>query len=175
MATINLPKSLTFLGDFCKGVKIIKFSSEIIFGQLLQTFDDFLLVTLLSIAPSRIQHKPTIALARTNRTHRENTHIYKITPHVSLTQTSASSPTHPRPTPAQAPTPTHTLGRVTPPSLRRAPLKEINCLFFHIRECCFMIIYWIRASIIFTHGSEKPQQSQITHSIDRIDRETEFL
>ena len=35
LATINLPKSPTFLGNFCKGVKIYNFSSEIIFGQLL--------------------------------------------------------------------------------------------------------------------------------------------
>ena len=35
LATINLPKSITFLGNFCKGVKIYRFSSEIIFGQLL--------------------------------------------------------------------------------------------------------------------------------------------
>ena len=35
LATINLPKSFTFLGNFCKGVKIFNFSSEIIFGQLL--------------------------------------------------------------------------------------------------------------------------------------------
>ena len=34
LAAINLPKSPTFLGNFCKGVKIINFSSEIIFGQL---------------------------------------------------------------------------------------------------------------------------------------------
>ena len=34
-AAINLPKSPTFLGNFCKGVKIYHFSSEIIFGQLL--------------------------------------------------------------------------------------------------------------------------------------------
>ena len=33
LATINLPKSLTFLGNFYKGVKIYYFSSEIIFGQ----------------------------------------------------------------------------------------------------------------------------------------------
>ena len=46
LATISLPKSLTFLGNFCKGVKIYHFSSEIIFGQLLQTFGDFYLVTL---------------------------------------------------------------------------------------------------------------------------------
>ena len=30
-ATINLPKSPTFLGNFCKGVKISHFSSKIIF------------------------------------------------------------------------------------------------------------------------------------------------
>ena len=35
LATINLPKLTTFLGNFCKGVKIFNFSSEIIFGQLL--------------------------------------------------------------------------------------------------------------------------------------------
>ena len=32
---IHLPKSPTFLGNVCKGVKIINFSSEIIFGRLL--------------------------------------------------------------------------------------------------------------------------------------------
>ena len=35
LATINLSKSLTFLGNFCKGVKVIYFSCETIFGQLL--------------------------------------------------------------------------------------------------------------------------------------------
>ena len=35
LATIKLPQSPTFLGNFCKGVKIIHFSSETIFGQLL--------------------------------------------------------------------------------------------------------------------------------------------
>ena len=35
LATINLPKSPTFICIFCKGVKIYNFSSEIIFGQLL--------------------------------------------------------------------------------------------------------------------------------------------
>ena len=35
LVSINLPKSPTFLGIFCKGVKIYHFSSEIIFGQLL--------------------------------------------------------------------------------------------------------------------------------------------
>ena len=34
-STINLLKSLTFLGNLCKGVKIYHFSSEILFGQLL--------------------------------------------------------------------------------------------------------------------------------------------
>ena len=46
LATTNLPKSLTFLGNFCKGVKSYHFCSEIIFGQLLQTFGNFFLVTL---------------------------------------------------------------------------------------------------------------------------------
>ena len=35
LAAINLPKSPTFLGKFCKVVKIFHFSPEIIFGQLL--------------------------------------------------------------------------------------------------------------------------------------------
>ena len=35
LATINLPKSPTFLGNFCNGIKIYHFSSEIIFRQLL--------------------------------------------------------------------------------------------------------------------------------------------
>ena len=35
LATIKLPQSSPFLGIFCKGVKIIHFSSETIFGQLL--------------------------------------------------------------------------------------------------------------------------------------------
>ena len=33
LATINLPRFLTFLGNFCKGVKIYHFSGEIIFGS----------------------------------------------------------------------------------------------------------------------------------------------
>ena len=48
LAAINLPKSPTFLGNFCKGVKIYHFSSETIFGQLLYTFGDFFLATLLA-------------------------------------------------------------------------------------------------------------------------------
>ena len=48
LATINLAKSPTFLGNFCKGVKIYHFSSEINFGQLLWTFGDFYLVTLVT-------------------------------------------------------------------------------------------------------------------------------
>ena len=35
LATINLPKTPTFLSNFCKNVKIYHFSCEIIFGQLL--------------------------------------------------------------------------------------------------------------------------------------------
>ena len=46
VAIISLPKLPTFLGNFCKGVKIYHFSSEILFGQLLWTFGDILLVTL---------------------------------------------------------------------------------------------------------------------------------
>ena len=46
VATISLPKSATFLDNFCKGVKIFKFSCEIIFRQLLSTFGYFLLLTL---------------------------------------------------------------------------------------------------------------------------------
>ena len=34
-STINYPKSPTFVGNFCRGVKIYHFSSEIIFGQIL--------------------------------------------------------------------------------------------------------------------------------------------
>ena len=34
LAAITLPKSYTFLGNFCKGAKITHFSSEINFGQL---------------------------------------------------------------------------------------------------------------------------------------------
>ena len=33
LATFNLPKSPSFLSNFCKGVKIYHFSSEIIFGN----------------------------------------------------------------------------------------------------------------------------------------------
>ena len=36
LAAINLPKSPTFLGKFCKGVKIFHFSSEIIFGNFIE-------------------------------------------------------------------------------------------------------------------------------------------
>ena len=47
-ARIILPKLPTLLGNFCKGAKMIYFSAEIIIGQLLQTFGDFYLVTLLT-------------------------------------------------------------------------------------------------------------------------------
>ena len=46
LATMNFPESPTFLGNFWKGVKILNFSSEIIFGHLWQTFGNFYLVTL---------------------------------------------------------------------------------------------------------------------------------
>ena len=48
LAPINLPKSPTFLGNSFKGTKIYHFSSEVIFGQLLQTFGDIFLVKLVS-------------------------------------------------------------------------------------------------------------------------------
>ena len=54
-------KSSTFLGNFCKGVKIFSFSSEIIFGQLLKTFGNFLLVTLV-VVMGRTRHKKQVAL-----------------------------------------------------------------------------------------------------------------
>ena len=47
LAIINLPKSPTVFGNFCVGAKIFHFSSEILFGQLLWTFGDFSLVTLI--------------------------------------------------------------------------------------------------------------------------------
>ena len=48
LATINLPKSPTFLGNFCTGVKIYHFSSEIIFRQFFLDIWHFFLVALLS-------------------------------------------------------------------------------------------------------------------------------
>ena len=48
MAAIILPQLPTLLGNFCKVVKIFHFSRKIIFGQLLKTFCDFLLVTLMT-------------------------------------------------------------------------------------------------------------------------------
>ena len=36
------------LRSFCKGVKMFHFSNDIIFGQLLKTFGNFLLVTLMT-------------------------------------------------------------------------------------------------------------------------------
>ena len=50
MATVILPELPTLFGIFWKGVKIIHFSSEIIFGQLLSRFGDFLLVTCLDLS-----------------------------------------------------------------------------------------------------------------------------
>jgi len=51
LAPINLPKSPTVLVNLCVGAKIFNFSSEIIFGQLLWTFGDFSLVTLIGDPP----------------------------------------------------------------------------------------------------------------------------
>ena len=42
-----MPKSPTFLGNFCEGVKIFHFSCEIIFGQTFINIWRFFLVTLL--------------------------------------------------------------------------------------------------------------------------------
>ena len=55
LATINLPKSLTFLGNFYKGVKIYHISGEIILGQLLLTFGDFFLVTMIPREEGQLQ------------------------------------------------------------------------------------------------------------------------
>ena len=62
LAEINLPKSPTFLGKFCKGVKIFHFYSEIIFGQLLWTFGDFLLVTLEESEKKRKKEREHVCL-----------------------------------------------------------------------------------------------------------------
>ena len=59
LAAINLPKSPTFLGKFCKGVEIFHFSSEIIIGQTFKRFGDFLLVTLLMIHLCNLDSIPT--------------------------------------------------------------------------------------------------------------------
>ena len=56
LATINLPKSPTVLGNFCIGAKIFNFSSEIISGQLLWTFGDFLWSHCMQVAWSCINH-----------------------------------------------------------------------------------------------------------------------
>ena len=47
------PNLSHFVGNYCVGVKIYHFSSEIIFGQLLLTLGDFSLVTLLTNSPCR--------------------------------------------------------------------------------------------------------------------------
>ena len=53
LATISLPKSPTFLGNFYKDVKILNFYIKIIFGQLLLTFWRLFLVTLAqSVVPT---------------------------------------------------------------------------------------------------------------------------
>ena len=52
LATINLPKSPTFLANFCKGVKIYYFSTEIILGNFYRHLA-FFLVTLVVISVDR--------------------------------------------------------------------------------------------------------------------------
>ena len=42
------PNCQHILGNLCKGVEIFHFIREILFGQLIQTFGDFLLVTLVN-------------------------------------------------------------------------------------------------------------------------------
>ena len=51
LATVKLSQSHIFFGNFCKVVKIYHFSSEIVFGQLLWTFWDLFLVTLVGSSP----------------------------------------------------------------------------------------------------------------------------
>ena len=59
VATIILPKLPTLLGNFCKGVKIIHFSSEIIFGQLYRHLVIFIwshcLIPTRSISPEFVE------------------------------------------------------------------------------------------------------------------------
>ena len=76
LATINLrPNHPTFLGNFCKGVKIYHFISEIIFGQLLWTLCDFfwshwlqrqtqMMLMSLEISRKRIRDKPFLPFFR---------------------------------------------------------------------------------------------------------------
>ena len=71
VATISWPKSPTFLGNSCKGVKIFNFSVEFIFGQLLQTFGDFLLVTLQQIPSSLLNRCKECSFERTKRSKNE--------------------------------------------------------------------------------------------------------
>ena len=60
------PNQPTLLGNFCKGVKVIHFSSEITFGQLLWTFGDFYLVTLLTTIYRSLQHILSLVRASLN-------------------------------------------------------------------------------------------------------------
>ena len=66
LATINLPQSSPFLGNFCKGVKIFHFSSETIFGQLLKTFGDFYQVTLLRNNELKVEREIILRRLSTN-------------------------------------------------------------------------------------------------------------
>ena len=79
-ATNNLPKSPTFLGIFCKCVKIFNFSSVINFGQLLQTFGNFFLVTLNSALPTPLHPVPSHPTHRYFLTPRNCPHCKTISP-----------------------------------------------------------------------------------------------
>ena len=80
VATIILPKLPTFSGKFCKSVKIFHFSRDIIFGQLLLTFGDFLLVTLLlSIQSESLVKWIILFIGSFSTFHRNNLYINAMT------------------------------------------------------------------------------------------------
>ena len=58
VATINLPNYSTFLGNFCKCVKIFNFSSEIILGQHLRVFTSHTALNTLSLSTTEREIEP---------------------------------------------------------------------------------------------------------------------
>ena len=62
LAIVNLPKSPTFFGNFCKGVEIYHFSSEIIYRQLFSGHTEWRVgvlnyaVPTLEPAPPPVRH-----------------------------------------------------------------------------------------------------------------------
>ena len=74
VATIIFPKSPTFLGNFYKDVKIFHVSCGNIFGLLLWTFGDFLLVTLNAHSSAIFTQKnmPTLFKAKSMRLRRRD-------------------------------------------------------------------------------------------------------